>query len=206
MRTQLGILILALTSVAPAAPFTNGGFENSASNPGAFLTLGAGSTAIDGWTVTGQGIDYIGTYWQSAEGARSLDLSAAAAGGISQTFDTIVGLVYNVAFSLAGNPVVGPTIKTLTVSAAGVSNNYTFDTTGRTTSDMGWELRNFIFTAVGTSTTLAFTSTTNSAAGPALDNVSVSVTAIPEPATWVMFGGGLLAMALSRVKSKPKKS
>jgi choice-of-anchor C domain-containing protein len=204
MRTQLGILILALTSVVQAAPFTNGGFENSPINPGSFTTLGEISTALTGWSIVGQGIDYIGTYWVAAEGSRSVDLSSTGAGGIQQLFDTIPGVTYNVTFSLAGNPVGGPAIKSVGVEIGATVTNFTFDTTGRSLTDMGWETRSLQFTATGTSTVLGFVSNTLTAFGPAIDNVSVS--AIPEPATWAMFGGGLLAVALSRRKTRPKKS
>jgi hypothetical protein len=49
------------------------------------------------------------------------------------------GTTYAVLFDLAGNPVGGPTNRTLRVSAAGDAANFTFNITGHSTSDMGWE-------------------------------------------------------------------
>ena len=107
-----------LASHASAAPFQNGSFESGTlANTGSFDTLSAGSTAITGWTVTGDGVDYMGTAWVAASGVRSIDLLACGtAGGVQQTFDTLPGAIYQVTFSLAGNPDGG--IKTLTASAA----------------------------------------------------------------------------------------
>ena len=194
-----------MASSASAAAFINGSFE-SGPNPGSFTTLNNGSTAITGWTVGGHGIDYIGTYWQAADGVRSLDLSALDAGGISQTFDTIVGKTYKVTFSLAGNPDGGfgnkvlvttlglgqlPEIETFTVGAA------------NTKANMGWESITYSFVANSTSSTLNFASATKGPYGPALDNVSVS--AVPEPATWAMMIVGFGA-AGSMVRSRRKQA
>ena len=162
-----------------AAPFTNGSFEVGPTPlPGSFINLGSGNTSIVGWTVLAANIDYVGTYWTAEDGTRSLDLSGTAAGGIAQTFDTIPGTRYEVTFYLAGNPECAPTVKTLVVSATGnASATYTFDTTGRSVSSMGWQVESYSFIAAGTSTTLSFQSQVATACGPALDNVSV--TAVP---------------------------
>lgn len=66
---------------------------------------------------------------------------------------------------------------------------------------MNWLAQSFSFTATGASSTLAFTSTTATAFGPALDGVSVA--AVPEPATWAMmiFGFGLVGAAMRRRRS-----
>ena len=146
------------------------------------------------------GVDYIGSYWQAGNGTRSVDLSAIEPGFISQTFDTALGQSYLVTFLLAGNPDGPPPVKSLGVSAAADSGLYTFDTTGHTTAAMGWTLEQFIFTATGSSTTLTFTSNSATSFGPALDNISVSEISevVPEPGTWVMLGGGLLALATHR--------
>jgi choice-of-anchor C domain-containing protein len=137
--------------------------------------IAAGSTTLSGWTVTGD-IDYVSsTFWPSADGTRSVDLNHVAAGGISQCFATQSGRSYRVDFSLAGNPERGsPLIKTLRVSAAGTSQDYTFDVSTTSYQNMGWVRRSFAFTANSTCTTVAFTSLTTGALGPAVDAISLT--------------------------------
>jgi choice-of-anchor C domain-containing protein len=191
---------------AHAAPFQNGSFEVGTSDPGAgFVTLAAGNTSITGWTVTGNGVDYIGGLWQAAEGSRSVDMSAGNAGGIQQSFDTVAGHTYRVRFDLAGNPQGAPTAKTLQVQATGGTPvSYTFDTTGHSTGSMGWATQTYTFTATGLATTLSFVSQDATAFGPALDNVVVSdVTPTPVPtlSQWGLVGlAGLLGLFALRVR------
>jgi len=153
----------------------NGSFETG-SDPGEFLMLSYGnSSTIAGWTVAGNGIDYYGSGWQASDGGRSLDMNAVDAGSIEQTFLTTPGATYHVTFDLAGNPSqIFAGIKTLQVSAAGKSQIYNFDTTGKSATNMGWTRQTFTFTATWEATTLLFESLTSGAAGPALDNVRVT--------------------------------
>jgi choice-of-anchor C domain-containing protein len=196
------------TVSAEAIPFTNGSFEAGTFTANPFDTLGNGSTAMTGWVVGLNSIDWIGSYWQPKDGNRSVDLSGNDLGSISQTFDTTAGQKYQVQFWLAGNPDSGPVIKTLD---AGVIVNipFTFDTTGFSKTNMGWTLESFAFTAgAGTSSTLTFTSTTccsdrtdvPRAFGPALD--AVSVTAIPEASTWAMMILGFMGVGFLAYRRK----
>lgn len=170
-----------LAGSAYGAVFTNGSFEAGSIDPGVFTTLGTGSTTITGWTVRSAGIDYIGTYWVAQDGARSVDLSATAAGGVEQTFDTETGVHYTVTFYFAGNPTgCGAAVKGMDVGATGnPSQHYTFDVTGHTQASMGWRKETYAFVAAGTSTTLFFQSTENSGCGPAVDNVSMVTHPVP---------------------------
>lgn len=157
----------------------NGSFEDGpepdAAGPG-FTPYEAGSTAIPGWSITRGSVDYIGPYWQHADGRRSIDLNGNEPGAIAQTFRTRPGATYRVTFSLAGNN-CGDSggLKTLVVRAAGREQDFIFDATGRTYTDMGWIVRSWEFTAEADETTLEFSSTTETppACGPALDRVSV---------------------------------
>ncbi|MFD1786666.1 choice-of-anchor C family protein [Sphingomonas floccifaciens] len=187
----LGALALALVPAsANAAGFINGGFEQGPANVDPWITLGNGSTALTGWVVTGDSIDLKGNYWQAREGNRSIDLNGNGPGGIMQTFDTIVGTTYNVKFSLAGNPDARNQKVVSSVASGSLPNVYTFDLPN-SHQNMMWQDLSYSFTAASTTTTLSFTSGNDSAQGPALD--AVSVTAVPEPATWAMmligFGG-----------------
>ncbi len=160
---------------------TNGGFESGASIPPGNLTLAAGSTDIAGWTVSQGDIDYVGDgRWEASEGTRSLDLNGFEAGGIKQTFTTVAGASYLVSLDMAGNPEWDPPQKTMTVKASGQSTTFTFDTSGKSRSVMGWENRTWTFTAASESTTLEFESATSgSYGGPTLDNVSVHTSTTP---------------------------
>ena len=180
LAARSAAIVIACISAAIAAPFQNGSFEIGTDPGGSFLTLPNGdSTDITGWTVIGGDIDYIGGYWQAAQGSRSLDLIGDQfVGGVQQTFDTIPGATYSVSFEMAGNPAGGPTIRPLAVTVAGTTNNFTFDITGATLTNMNWTMHQFTFVATGTAETIQFVSDlTGDPAGccygAALDNVQI---------------------------------
>ena len=181
----LAASILVAGSAANAATLLNGSFEDGA-NPGSFTTLGNNSTAVDSWLVRGAGVDYIGSYWKAKDGVRSIDLSALKGGTIQQTIAVTVGQSYRVSFWLAGNPDGGFDNKLMATSVTGdQTNNFEFLVgPGNTKEDMGWKKYSYVFTAYDPTATLAFNSQTQTPFGPALDNVSIS--AVPEPATWAM--------------------
>ena len=197
-----GAVLAALSPFTMAASFTNGGFESSTFS-GSFATYWAGSLDLTGWTIEEGSVDLINNYWQPSSGDYSLDLSGNGDGVISQAFDTVVGTTYTVSFDMAGNPDDSDKVKTVQV---GLSQQplYTFNTTGRTRTDMGWVTQSFTFTAVATSSTLHFASVQDSAYGVALDNISV--TAVPEPETYAMrlAGLGLIGTLARRRKSSSK--
>jgi choice-of-anchor C domain-containing protein len=163
----------AAVFTAPTNPsFESGTFFDDGSG---FQMLIAGDPSIDGWTVGGHSVDWIGPYWPAQDGAMSIDLNGVDAGSLSQAFATTIGNTYTVTFALSGNPAGPPTEKTLDVSATGATtSSYTYDVTGNNLATMNWTTEEYIFLATSASTTLTFTSTIAGAFGPALDNVDVT--------------------------------
>jgi choice-of-anchor C domain-containing protein len=195
MRTAILLFSLAVTLTIAGRPasdnlIVNGSFEDCTAKPAGFQDLKAGSTAIKGWTVTLNHIDYIGGLWLASNGTHSLDLEGSVCntrsttdclGGVKQTFATVSGQKYDVSFDLSGNPDGAPKIKTLKVSAAGQDQTFTFDVTGHGFRTMGWKTERWTFTANAAETTIEFDSadTTSNVSGwgPALDNVIVKLAA-----------------------------
>ncbi|CAL9415489.1 hypothetical protein SUDANB171_01739 [Streptomyces sp. enrichment culture] len=183
------VLLLAGTGAAAAAPvqetdaaatpllsrFDDGSFEYPVSTPGGFTELAAGQS-IGPWQVTSGSVDLIGAgFWQAAEGDQSLDLSGRAAGAVAQTFTTVPGTTYTVTYALAGNTAGAPTVKTGKVLVDGQNfQDFSFDITGKSRTDMGYVYRQFTFVATAGSTTLTFVSTTDTAMGPVIDDVTVT--------------------------------
>jgi choice-of-anchor C domain-containing protein len=174
----LASLVLAGSALAAFAGAANGSFETGTGEPGSYVQLGAGSTAITGWSITTGSIDWVGTYWPAAAGTKSVDMNGAAPGAISQVLATTIGKTYVVTFALSANPAGPVAAYVLTVGATGATPQpYTFDraVNANTLSNMMWQAKQYSFEATSATTTLSFVSgVATGAYGPALDNVVVT--------------------------------
>lgn len=177
LRPALAISLCATLATAQQSLITNGSFEQGPAIPtGSWLTVQPGTGQLPGWTVIQSSIDICNLYWETPDGTRSLDLDGHPGnGGVEQTFATTPNERYLVAFRMAGNPVGGPAVKLMEVSAAGTAATFSFDITGHTTTDMGWEDHTWVFVATDATTTLRFLSLspTPNYCGPTLDDVRV---------------------------------
>jgi choice-of-anchor C domain-containing protein len=211
----LVLCVFVCVGTASAAAFQNGSFELGTTSP-PFVEVHVGDTNITGWAVTAGNVDFMDTYWLGHTGANSIDLNGNSLGTIAQTFDTISGHPYQVEFWLAGNYAGGPTVKKVEVNATGTGNTpqqFTFDVTGHSSTNMGWEQHFYNFTADGSSTTLSFASLSVNIGGAnnygaVLDDVSITDTytppvGAPEPGTIMLLLFGLVGVASARkLKSK----
>ena len=189
------LLCVAVSAKADTIIF-NDGFEGT-NLPATFTTVGPGGL-IGHWTVGGAGVDWIGGYWQPAEGNGSVDMSGLGPGSVTTQLATVASQRYVLSFYLAGNPDGGPAVKTLRLQVGGLIQGFTFDTTGHNANAMGWVLESASFTALGNDT-LTFTSLVNNPYGPALDGVTVTaISEIPEPAGHTLALLGLAAVSLFR--------
>jgi choice-of-anchor C domain-containing protein len=193
MRTSLmasiatAVLLLTLITLRtgraeddpPGDLIVNGSFEEGPEFEGGYRSLDQGSDVIKGWVVTRSQIDYTGTHWRAATGARSIDLNGSPGfGGIKQSFATTKGRKYKVRFAMAGTPIAyggDGGVKILCVRAAGKKEAFSADATDKTGDDMGWTKKTWEFTATAENTTLEFYSLDydDPNCGPALDDVSV---------------------------------
>jgi choice-of-anchor C domain-containing protein len=170
---------------------TNGDFETPDAGPG-WVVYHAGQT-FGGWTVESGTVEHKGV-WQDARGRQSVDLTGVGAGAIYQDLATVPGQTYQLRFAMAGNPGGGPAVKRMEVwwGDTGVDTP-SFDTTGRTSDDMGWRYQQYSVTATAAVTRLRFKSLIEGVWGPALDDVSVTRPASGGgaiPPAWTVIDGG----------------
>lgn len=166
----------------------NGSFEDGPSfGVSPFIMLSSGSTAIVGWTVGDNGVDYAGPgAWNISDGVRNVDLDGSTGlndnGAISQTFATGAGQQYIVTFDLSGNPASYPLIKQVEVSAGADTQVFSYDIGSLNLNSspltISYIPETFLFTATGDSSTLTFRSLTYltgyTGYGPIIDNVVVN--------------------------------
>ena len=203
LRALIACASLLGVQHAHANLLANGSFESGTFNPPnrATMSLGAGSTAMAGWTVVNDTLSWIGTGnpWglSASDGARFLDLTdyttGAPFGGVSQVISTLPGATYLLSFDLGSSTFWGRP-DALTASAAGASATFTSPGTG-TNND--WQHVSMQFTAVSVSTTVQLLGA-KGAQYIGQDNASVEFVsapaAVPEPASWAMLMAGLVAI------------
>ncbi|MFI9329381.1 choice-of-anchor C family protein [Kitasatospora sp. NPDC052868] len=172
------VLLASAATTASAqtvSRFDDGSFEYPRAAANGFTPLAAGQT-IGPWRVTAGSVDLIGAgFWQAAEGDQSVDLNGSNSGAVAQTFSTVPGATYTVTYALAGNPAGAPALKTGSALIDGQNfQDFSFNTTGKSFTNMGYVGRQFTFQATGSATSIGFTSTTaNSAYGPVVDDVQI---------------------------------
>jgi choice-of-anchor C domain-containing protein len=202
MTAVVSLCLAGASSQASASTIVTDGNFNDPTGGSGFTTYSAGQS-FNAWSVTGGGVDLIGGYWQApTSGGGSVDLDGNAPGGISQSITAPAGN-YVLSFYLSGNPDGSPATKTVDVSIAGFDKTFTYTIGSNTHSDMMYQLETLDFALSG-ATTLTFTSAdTGTPYGPVIGDVSIS--AVPEPATWAMMVLGFVGVGFMayRRRSKP---
>lgn len=165
-----GSVALAGLGAGPAyaAPLDNGSFETPVVGA-PFVTIAAGGT-IGAWNVVAKNVDHLtAPSYLTSEGNQSVELigSEGSGGGVQQSFDTVVGVQYQVRYDVAGR-CGGTVISTIDGGPA-------LDTFPVITGTP-YQTRLITFTATTASTSLYIgtTASDSSNCGPLLDNVRVN--------------------------------
>ena len=204
---KLIILAAALVAAAPVAAATNlvvnGDFESAPAPNGAFIKYFGGNT-FPGWTVTGNDVLAIdesynegGLVFNAQGGSQNaVDLTGAGntgpTDGIVQTIATAAGQQYRLTFYVGnasptggnGSNYTQPSTLNLSIDGGALS---TYTNAVNTPFGINFRKFSFVFTAAG-ATSLAFSNGTVGDNYLGLD--TVSVTAVPEPATWGLMIAG----------------
>lgn len=202
--TALAAVLLLAASQASAVTITNGSLESTAS--GTIETLFFGAVA-NGWRVTANSIEFVKNGYSGAgdvvasahDGDWLVDLNGVSGpGGIGQDITTDIGQQYRIDFWMSGN--AGPLGTTRADGSRTLDVRWNNDVVGTFTfefqpgdqwNNIRWEKHSVLVTGASGLDSLEFrsTSTLYAAAGPAVD--SISITAVPEPQTWVLLAAGL---------------
>ena len=170
-----------------------------------FQTLDNGDPYMTGWQVGGVGVDWLQTPdYGASHGVHAVDLGwyIGGAGSVSISLPTINGATYSLTFDAAAVPGYPSYTDQGTVSAGSLSANFAaafspaFDFAGQV-----FQPQSFSFKAQGSTTTLVLAATAaGTSYGPVVDNVVVEFVSapVPEPATWLLWTGGLAVLLRRR--------
>jgi len=209
------ILFVVIVVASVAGQIVNGGFEDNTCISDLWCDYGPG-VFCTGWNCDFGTIDIHhnnDAQLNCYDGEFCVDVSGNNEGEISQSFNTVTGDSYTISWYQAGNMNCDPVVKAMYVRVNFInepnspfgsstapptpSQRFTFDTTGTSSTNMGWEQQTFTFVAARGISQVVFTSDTPSSCGMVLDDISVvdtspsatSICADVDPADWT-YGQG----------------
>jgi choice-of-anchor C domain-containing protein len=157
----------------------DGDFHESADAGSSYFTFAKGQVLAPGWKVTTKTVDMIGTTFWNFDGLCSVDLDGTSAvGGIEHhAFSTKKGAAYSLSFLMSGNDYCGANIKKMKVSVGNQSVVFKWNVANGHSAENGkFAPRYMKFTAVGSTSTLKFTSldAAGSGCGPVIGAIAVT--------------------------------
>jgi choice-of-anchor C domain-containing protein len=169
----------------------------------------AGAT-IPGWSISPNNVDIVSDKFSGApayDGHQYLDLvGTGSTGGISQSFDTVLGQQYTLSFAYGNNPWSTTTASGLIdVVVSSLLNPIPITHDTSTTSNINWTLTSITFTGTGNPSILSFLNTVGGNNGGILLD-DISVTATPIPPALALFGGGLGLISLVARRKRRRQS
>ena len=210
--------LLAFVSIAVSAAtvnaglITNGSFEKPTLAPGTYLNFLGGSTAITGWTVVGVDsqltttVGQGGVVFQPQEGNQWIDLagvnSNSSLSGVAQDVATIIGTTYQLDFYVgSATDNIYHFASTVDLSINGAPRT-SFTNPTAPTDHLDWKRFTVSFTATSASTNIIFQNgSTPTNYLSALDNVELSVAAVPEPSSMLIAIGAFAVGIFRRRRS-----
>jgi hypothetical protein len=216
MKLPAGAAVLA-TSLFSAAAYGSPVF----SEPPVLFQGFEPATAGCSYCISAHGPNRIvnDSVWQPAEGTQSYEIRTGPEGSLGPLLPGFPAMTYLMRFSLAGNPTEGAAVKrlgiTLDICQFGSCNfrldtySFLFDTTGKTTTDMGWTDHDIVFW-VPQGGGLRLNLRNESCAGqffcrdqpgPVIDNIRVY--AIPEPPMTLLLVVCVLLLGIPIQRARP---
>ena len=191
-------LFAALATAHADNLLVNGSFEDQAQAPGSWHVY----DHLTGWaTVAGSGIELRDNIaGRALDGRNFVELDAYSNSAMAQTVATTAGAAYTLSFAYSARAGVGAQSNPIEVLwDGGLLASVTANGIGLTEHD--WH--SFSYTVLGTGRdTLVFRAAgTNDSLWGSLDAVSLS--AVPEPSTWLLLVGGFIVIGWSVLRRRP---
>jgi len=204
-----GIFLFSLVTISSADLIKNGSFE--ASNVTDHNGRWEQFSSIGGWSNTDfTEIQTKLLFGPAADGDQYVELDSRSRDGndwLTQIFNTVVNQKYDFSFAFSPRQDRAENILEFGIwSDKGnqwlSSNNLSASGTGTRGTD--WNYHTYYFVADANSATIAFRDGgADDSYGTFIDDVSVAP--VPEPATMLLFGAGLVGLASTRLRKKTKK-
>jgi len=179
---------------------TNGSFEDQALPAGSWDVY----NTLTGWaTVSGSGIELRnGVAGNAFDGNNYVELDSYDNSAMSQTVTTDFGALYSLSFAYSAREGVAAESNPISVFWNGaLLGTAMLDGIGQTGNV--WQQYSFTVQGTGRDTLMFAAGGTNDSVGGSLD--AVSITAVPEPSTYLMMFGGLVLIGFSLSSRRNKR-